>query len=826
MRDEPLGRSQTGWRSWPRTRTGVVASGVRAAVSITAGCAAALAVVVVPVQAAPASPAGTITTLAGGVGRPALATALAFESLDGCATVNVADGQVYLGDLSDSVVRAINPRTDAVTTPAGIGQAGFDGDQVPAANTELNEPCAATVDGAGNLVIADEGNARVRVVAAKSGTFYGQHMVAGDIYTIDNGGGTCIISHQPGSSFCPADVITDGNGNILVSNAGTRQLGARSVAQIVALPERSGTFYGKKMVAGKKYVLAKGGGFQIAVDHAGNILMAQDTTVKVLAEKTGRFYGLAMKRGRTYVVAGNGMAKPTGNGGPARKAGLNTVLSVAVDHLGNVVLGAPFVGTIRVVAVKSGTFYGKRMVAGHIYQIAGVRKGLTGDGVPAAKANVGEPFSIAVDGQGNVVFTDGLFTVRAIAERTGTFYGRPMKTGDVYTVAGNASGLPYAGDGGPATSAQDVTGGIAVDAAGNLLIANGVVRVVAAATATFYGQAMTKGHIYPIAGNGERDTGGTGVGDGGPASEAKLSAADVAVDAHGNLVVTDLGGQRIRVVADRTGSFYGQSMTAGDIYTVAGSGAGGFAGDGGPAVAAKINDPEGVAIDAAGNLIFINGIDDGRVRVVAATTGTFYHQSMTAGDIYTVAGCQCDPKNLGDGGPALSATFEFTDFEGDQVAIDEAGNLVVADPGDGLIRVIAESTGRFYGQAMTAGDVYAVAGDGVDTGTFANGVPATSSGLFFVTGVTVDGNGNLIIGDTDNEEVRVVAATTGTFYGISMTAGDIYALAGDHHVGLSPDGGPISSSLVCRPSWVTVSHGNVIFSDFCNSRIREIQSGP
>ncbi len=359
----------------------------------------------------------------------------------------------------------------------------------------------------GNLVIADEGNARVRVVAAKTGTFYGQHMVAGDIYTIDNGGGTCIVVHKPGSSFCPADVITDGNGNILVSNAGTRQLGARSVAQVITIPERSGTFYGKKMVAGKKYVLAKGSGFQIAVDHAGNILMAQDTRVKVLAEKTGRFYGLAMTRGNTYVVAGNGTAKPSGDGGPARMAGLNVVFSVAVDHSGNVVLGAPFVGNIRVVAVKTGAFYGQHMKAGDIYTIAGVRKGLTGDGVPAVKADVGEPSSVAVDGQGNVVFTDGLHTVRAIAERTGTSYGQHMKAGDVYTVAGNASSLPYAGEGGPATSAQGVTGGVAVDAAGNLVIANGVVRVVAASTATFYGKAMTKGDIYTIAGNGLRDAG-------------------------------------------------------------------------------------------------------------------------------------------------------------------------------------------------------------------------------------------------------------------------------------------------------------------------------
>ncbi len=760
MRDKPQERIGAWWRLGPRVRAGFgVAAGV------TAGCGAALALVMAPVEAAETSAAdipaaGTITTLAGGVGGPAQATKISFELLDECGNVQFANGHLYIGDELADVVRSVDPRTDQLTTPAGIGQAGFDGDNVPATTTELNTPCAATVDGAGNLVIADQGNGRVRVVAARTGTFYGQQMVAGDMYTVVSGGAACIMNHQQGSSFCPADVITDGNGNILVSNTGTKQLRGRPVTQIIAVPERSGTFYGKKMVAGQTYVLARGGGNQIAADHAGNIVMAEGTQVRVLAEKAGRFYGLAMKRGHTYVVAGTGQGGSSGNGG-ARKAKLSFATGVAVDHSGNVVIGDPFIGQIRVVAVRTGTFYGQRMKTGDIYQIAGVKKGPTGDGVPAVKADVGSPASIAVDGQGNVVFVAGSPTVRVIARRTGTFYGQPMKAGDVYTVAGNANEIPYAGEGGPATRAQDVTGGVAVDAAGNLLIANRVVRVVAASTATFYGRPMTKGDIYTIAGSGTRDTGGTDVGDGGSAIEAKLSAADVAVDAVGNLVVTDADGSRIRVVATHTGTFYGQSMTAGDIYTVAGHGARGFSGDGGPAVSARIDDPQGVAVDAAGNLVYIDG---DRVRVVAAATGPFYGQSMTAGDIYTVAGCQCRGKGDGDGGPALSASFIFVNP--DQIAIDAAGNLVVADPIHALIRVIAESTATFYGQSMTAGDVYAVAGDGLDTRTFGNGIPATSSGLALPVGVAVDSHGNLIIGDSDNQEVRIVAATTGTFYGM------------------------------------------------------------
>ena len=198
--------------------------------------------------------------------------------------------------------------------------------------------------------------------------------------------------------------------------------------------------------------------------------------------------------------------------------------------------------------------------------------------------------------------------------------------------------------------------GVAVDHSGNLVIADGGnnrIRVVAASTGTFYGRAMTAGDIYTVAGNG---TAGFS-GDGGPATSAELDApAGVAVDAAGNLVIADTGNQRIRVVAASTGTFYGQAMTAGDIYTVAGDGTGGFSGDGGPASNAELRSPGGVAVDAAGNLLIADTGND-RIRVVAARTGTFYGQAMTAGDIYTVAGDGTGGFS-GDGGPATNAELD------------------------------------------------------------------------------------------------------------------------------------------------------------------------
>ena len=123
-------------------------------------------------------------------------------------------------------------------------------------------------------------------------------------------------------------------------------------------------------------------------------------------------------------------------------------------------------------------------------------------------------------------------------------------------------------------------------------------------------------------------------------------------------------------------------MTAGDIYTVAGTGTPGYSGDGGPAAAAELDNPDGVAVDRAGNLV-IGDTYNNVIRVVAARTGTFYGQAMTAGDIYTVAG-DGTPGYAGDGGPAAAA--ELDSPQG--VAVDRAGNLVIGDGGNGRVRLV------------------------------------------------------------------------------------------------------------------------------------------
>jgi sugar lactone lactonase YvrE len=672
---------------------------------IALAAAGALAVGAGPARAAPglpgaarpgaASPAGTITTVVGGVGGPARATTVPVSAPLG---VTFGAGHVYIAD--GAVVRAVNPRHDWLTTPAGTGiffRPIGNGGPATAANLYT---FGAAVDRSGNLVIADSAHSQVQVVAAKTGTFYGHPMTARHIY-------------------------------------------------------------------------------------------------RVAGRRTPGF---------------------SGDGGPATRAQLRSPEGVAVDAAGNLLIADSRNGRIRMVAARTGTFYGQAVTAGDIYTVAGGGTGGLGDGGPAIQADIGSAQKVAVDPAGNLVIAAwGEGRIRVVAGRTGTFYGQAMTAGDIYTVAGNGK-VGNDGDGLPATHARlDHPHDVTVDSAGNLLIAdyfNGRIRLVAAHSGRSYGQAMKAGHIYSIAGSGGSPS---FFGDGGPATHALLNfPRGLARDAAGNLVFCDSQNNRIRVVAAATGTFYGQAMTGGDIYTVAGDGTAGFAGDGGPATSAKIASPVGVAVDSAGNLL-IADTNNQRIRVVAAHTGRFYGQAMTAGDIYTGAG-NGGLGFSGDGGPATHAKLASPSL----AIVDGAGNLVIADDSNNRVRVVAARTGRFYGQAMTGGDIYTVAGDGT-AGFAGDGGTATHAELFGPRAVTFDSAGNLVIADTDNARIRVVAARSARFYGQAMTAGHIYTIAGTGSISFSGDGGPGTKADAGAPLGVLAgSGGSVLFADAINNRIRMV----
>jgi sugar lactone lactonase YvrE len=349
----------------------------------------------------------------------------------------------------------------------------------------------------------------------------------------------------------------------------------------------------------------------VITDRAGNAVIADsdNNLIRLAATHTGTFYGQKMTAGDIYSIAGSGTVA-IGDGGPATKAKLWDPDGVAMDSAGNLLIADSADGRVRLVAAKSGTFYGQKMTADDIYTVAGNGNGgFSGDGGPATKAGL-TPDSVAVDGAGNLIVADAQDNrVRMVAVKTGTYYGQKMTAGDIYTIAGNGIRGFY-GDGGPATAAEFwAPTDVAVDASGNVLISdsnNFRVRVVAASTGTFYGQNMTAGDIYTIAGNGT----GLYSGDGSPATAAGIFPSGLVFDAAGNLLIADTFNYRIRVVAASAGTFYGQSMTGGDIYTIAGDGVRGTAGDGGPATAAELDGPEGVAVNAAGNVLIADPYDN------------------------------------------------------------------------------------------------------------------------------------------------------------------------------------------------------------------------
>ena len=414
---------------------------------------------------------------------------------------------------------------------------------------------------------------------------------------------------------------------------------------------------------------------------------------------------------------------------------------VVADQAGNG--GGPQTGVVvppqvRVIANRTGTFYGRHMKAGYIYTIAG---GGTkpGDGVPATGAALPDAFGVALDHAGNVLVA--AVSVRVIAVKSGVFYGQKMTAGDIYTLPG------FGVVGHLAT-------GVAVDTAGNVLVAasSSDVRMLVEKTGSYYGKSLRAGRVVAIAGNGQVWSSG----DGGPATSAELLPGAVATLRSGpQTAVADEWAGVVRVVPGRTGIFFGRPMRAGFIYTVAAA-----------------DEPVSVAYDPEGNLL----ISDERgllVRVVACTTGLFYGQKMTAGHIYTVVGG--GTRRPESGIPARDVKYE-DGAAPTAVATDPAGDvLIIATSGTAYqVWMVAPRTGTHYGQAMTAGDIYLVAGDGKD-GQTGDGGPATAAEIES-QGVAADGNGNLVL--ADESRVRVVAGKTGTFYGQKMTIGYIYTVAG------------------------------------------------
>ncbi len=486
-----------------------------------------------------------------------------------------------------------------------------------------------------------------------------------------------------------------------------------------------------------------------------------------------------------------------GDGAPATAALMYWPVSVVTDALGN-----------KYVADQANNVVRKIDASGVISLFAGIYTvgPSLGDGGPATAASLFFPSGLAIDAAGNLY----------IADRHNHRVRRVDASGIITTVAGNGSN-GYMGSGVPATATSlNEPGAVAVDAAGNLFIAdaqNNMVRKV-----------DVSGIITDVAGLPFSGYGG----DGGPATAAVMNRAEgVALDAAGNIYISDLNNSRVRKV-----------NTLGIISTYAGNGVAGSTGDGGAATLATVDQPAGLAVDAAGNLLIADQVGN-RVRKVTpgGVISTFAGSTRgfsgdggaaniaklrgpqgvgidAAGNVYIADAInnrvrRVDPSGIittlagtgapdyGDGTPATAAVFHTIG----EVATDALGRVYIGDLYHCLVRRI-----------NTSGIVTTVAGNGIE-GFTGNGGAATNACIGWTTDITLDALGNLYICDARNSVIWKV-----------NTSGTINIIAGNGDPGYSGDGGPATNAELNVPGDINVDKaGNIYFIDQ-NSLVRKVDA--
>ncbi|HTR55924.1 MAG TPA: DUF4215 domain-containing protein [Kofleriaceae bacterium] len=375
-----------------------------------------------------------------------------------------------------------------------------------------------------------------------------------------------------------------------------------------------------------------------------------------------------------------------------------------------------------------------------------------GTATSATGSALANPDGIAVDSTGRVY----------IADTDNHRIVRVELDGSITGVAGTGV-AGFAGDGGPATSAQLASpGAVALDGIGRVFIADtGNQRIR---------EIDVDGTITTVAGDGNQGF----AGDGLPAIFAQLDdPRGVAVDGLGRVVVADTDNNRVREIE-----------VDGTIATIAGTGAADYAGDGSAAVDADLSSPYGVAIDATGAVL------------VADTGNAVVRRIDDRGNIATIAGTG----QFGDGGDGSAATgAQLSTPIG--IAADGTGNIYIADALDERVR-----------RVDAAGTIDTFAGNG-SAGFAGDGGAATAAELANPFGVAVDAQGVVSIADTTNQRVRRVAAD-----------GTIATTAGNGTLGFGVEGGAATSAQVGAPWGVAVdAMGRIYIADNTSQRIRRVE---
>ncbi|MDX2306036.1 MAG: hypothetical protein NW226_24715 [Microscillaceae bacterium] len=565
---------------------------------------------------------GIITTIAGtgdfgfqGDGGPANQANLA----NPVAVLVDAQGNILVSDLLNNRIRKIDAQTGIITTIAGNGDANYSGDGGNALNASLSSPFGLALDTQGNLYIADQNNNRIRKVNTQTGII--STVVGNGNFGFAPDGTPALLTPV---NF-PGSVRVDSDGNIFFTDLNSHQV--RKVDHLGIV----------HTVAGNGFQDFSGDGalaIQASLSNPADIFLDNSNNLFITDASNNRLRKVEASTGIIQTIGGNGSFIFGGDGDPAISATLRLPAGLDFDSANNLFIADTENNLIRRVDASTKI----------ITSIAGTGVfGYNGDGIPALQAQIGQPVDVAIDANKNIF----------ILERGNNRVRRIDAVSGIISTAVGTGATGFAGDGRSATEAfLNRPAALVIDRLGNMYIAdelNNRVRKVDAIT----------GFISTLAGNGTFGTSG----DGGQANRAALSTPKgLALDTdEKNLYIAT--SNLIRKV----------DLNTGIISTVAGNGSFGSSGDGGLATEAALKNPVDLLIDQAGNLYIA---EFAKIRIVLASTGI----------IQTILG-NGDPAYSGDNGPALAAQI------GSRVSLllDKNENLYISDTENNRVRRIGGS---------------------------------------------------------------------------------------------------------------------------------------
>ncbi len=802
---------------------------------------------------------GTVTIFAGTQGT------LGFTGDNGTATgarlnrpsgvaVN-SDGDVFIADTNNHRIRRVSGGIIGTAVTQGIPRTGFEGDGGPANTARLNSPSAVAVDSSGNLYIVDKGNNRIRRVTAATNIINtvignGEIGFGGDggpatvaklslangvavnatgVYVADTGNNRIRLAIAPPNSApnltSPGDkTVSEGSNlsfTLQATDPNTNQTltysmtGAPNGATLNATTGAFSYTPAYDVVANNAGAtqtfnitftvtddatppLSNAKAIVLTVNNVNRAPIADSGTLPATVEATGPSGASVQLNGTASDPDGDAITSTIWSDNFS--GGTNTIASQLTAQV-TLALGQHLI----LLTVSDGKPNGTTST---------VAKNVTvQDTTPPVFSNV--PADITqtiVSGTGAVV----TFTLPTATD----------------TVSGNRTVTASPASGSTFPVGTTTVTFSASDAAGNPASTTFKVTVNCTGCNPPPPPTGSNFHIAAFAGNGSFGSSGNG-GNGAAATFKQPSG--VAADANGNVYIADAEARVIRKVS------------GGSITLLAGTGAKGFAGDGGAATSAKFNNLNGLALHAASNSLYVADTGNHRIRKIDLSNNT----------ISTIAGAGIAA--LGGTGPAISAWINSPTA----VAVDAAGNVYFADTGNN--RVCKISSGNLTivagtGEVGNSGDgatalsakmnhptgvavssdgatlyiadqgnnrIRKVAGGnishfaGLSNGTSGfggDGAAANLAALNAPTGLALDSNGNLIITDTDNERLRKVTISDGL----------IVTIAGSNSAGNTGDSGTATSATLDTPTKVAIDgSGNIVFSDSGNLRVRRLTaSGP